>query len=134
MDRHTERFRDSYWTAFDGDAHARHADFLRGAGTGDGILAVDAVPDPFRAITSFTVYTADQPGLFAKIAGAMAVSGWQLWFARQAYYSDADTINQPAETAVVRDILWQPPQRLDELINTLEDDYEPRPSTDCQLL
>ena len=66
--------------------------------------------------------------------GAMTVSGWQLWFARQAYYSDADTINQPAETAIVRDILWQPPQRLDELINTLEDDYEPRPSTDGQLL
>ena len=66
--------------------------------------------------------------------GAMAASGWQLWYARQAYYSDADTINQPADTAVVRDILWQPPQRLDELINTLEDDYEPRPSADGRLL
>ena len=53
--------------------------------------------------------------------GAMAVSSWQLWFARQAYYSDADTIKQPADTAVVRDILWQPPQRLAELINTLGD-------------
>ncbi len=68
------------------------------------------------------------------LTGAMAVSGWQLWFARQAYYSDADTINQPAGTAVVRDILWQPPQRLAGLINTLEDDYEPRPSADGQLL
>ena len=66
--------------------------------------------------------------------GAVAVSGWQLWFARQAFYSDADTINQPADMAVVRDILWQPPQRLAELINTLEDDYEPRPSADGQLL
>ena len=66
--------------------------------------------------------------------GAMAVSSWQLWFARQAYYSDADTIKQPADTAVLRDILWQPPQRLAELINTLEDDYEPRPSADGRLL
>ncbi|MCZ6654627.1 MAG: hypothetical protein O7D91_16565, partial [Planctomycetota bacterium] len=66
--------------------------------------------------------------------GAVAVSGWQLWFVRQAFYSDADTINRPADMAVVRDILWQPPQRLAELINTLEDDYEPRPSADGQLL
>ncbi len=46
------------------------------------------------------------------------------------YYTDADMIRTPAETAPTRDILWQPPKKLAELINTTADDYEPRLSAD----
>jgi len=46
------------------------------------------------------------------------------------YYTDADTIKAPATTAQTRDILWQPPKPLAEVINTTVDDYEPRISAD----
>ncbi|MFQ5494430.1 MAG: hypothetical protein ACE5EX_03530, partial [Phycisphaerae bacterium] len=46
------------------------------------------------------------------------------------YYTDADTIRQPLDQATARDILWQPPRELSELINTTADDYEPTLSGD----
>ena len=64
----------------------------------------------------------------------LLVGGWQLWFARQAYFTDADTIKQPADVALVRDVLWRPPEKLSQLLNTGKDDYEPRPSADGQTL
>ena len=92
--RHTERFRDSYWTAFDENSHAHHADFLRGLGAGEDVLAVDAVPDTFRAVTEFTVYAPDQPGLFAKIAGAMAVAGVNIVDAKVGTTTDGMALDQ----------------------------------------
>ena len=49
---------------------------------------------------------------------------------RRVYLTDADTIKQPVETAIARDILWQPPAKLPTAINTGADDYEPRLSWD----
>ncbi|MCB2107803.1 MAG: [protein-PII] uridylyltransferase, partial [Rhodobacteraceae bacterium] len=64
-----------YWLAHDTDAHERHARFIRRAErTGDKI-AIDFSVDDSRDITSMLIYTHDHPGLFAKIAGALALSG-----------------------------------------------------------
>lgn len=46
------------------------------------------------------------------------------------YFSDADSIREPAVSARPRDILWQPAKSLSDLINTTTDDYEPRLSAD----
>ena len=48
----------------------------------------------------------------------------------QSFYTDADTIKQPITTARIRDILWQPPTRLEDIINSAGEDYEPRVSGD----
>jgi hypothetical protein len=50
------------------------------------------------------------------------------------FYTDADTIREPADTALTRDILWQPVRPLEDLINTDLDDYEPRLSADGMTL
>ena len=55
---------------------------------------------------------------------------WYLWPRRNAFYTDGALIRRPAQTAVLREILWQPPVRLNELINSPSDDYEPRMSPD----
>ena len=94
LDAHTDRFRDSYWTAFDETSHAHHADFLRRLGAGEDMVAVDAIPDAFRAVTDFTVYAPDQPGLFAKIAGAMAVAGVNIVDARVSTTIDGMALDQ----------------------------------------
>lgn len=53
-----------------------------------------------------------------------------LWPSKHTIYTDAETINEPAETAQLRDILWQPPVRLPDLINSTAHEYEPRISAD----
>jgi hypothetical protein len=53
---------------------------------------------------------------------------------REHFLTDADTIKQPVAQARTRDILWQPPRPLSELINTAADDYEPRLSADGMTL
>ena len=94
LDRHIERFRDAYWASFDADTHAAHAEFLRGAGAGEDIVQVGAAPDRFRAVTEVTIYAADQPGLFAKIAGAMAVAGVNIVDARVVTTTDGMALDQ----------------------------------------
>ena len=59
--------------------------------------------------------------------------GWLVWYnlpIRSEFYTDADTIRAPRAAAPIRDILWQPPVKLDELLNTAGEDYEPRLSWD----
>jgi hypothetical protein len=48
----------------------------------------------------------------------------------QRFYSDADQIRRSLADAAPRDVLWQPPAALSELLNTSSEDYEPRLSWD----
>jgi hypothetical protein len=61
------------------------------------------------------------------------VLGMLIWHQRpitHEFYTDADTIRTPRAAAHVRDVLWQPPVKLSEIINTSTEDYEPRISWD----
>ena len=71
-----------YWLSFDPDSHARHARLLRDAEQRKAPLTIDTQPLPARAVTEVTVYVADHPGLFSKIAGALAVAGASIVDAR----------------------------------------------------
>ena len=64
-----------YWLSLDAETHARHARLMREADTSGAPLTVEKRIDPARAVTEITLYTADHPGLFSRIAGALAVSG-----------------------------------------------------------
>jgi [protein-PII] uridylyltransferase len=64
-----------YWLSLDAETHARHARLMREADAGGAPLTVEKRIDPARAVTELTLYTADHPGLFSRIAGALAVSG-----------------------------------------------------------
>ncbi len=55
---------------------------------------------------------------------------WHQWPERRAFYTDAESIRDPARTASLRDILWQAPKLLPLPINTAKEEYEPRLSTD----
>ena len=48
---------------------------MREAERGRAPLTVETRVDPARAVTEVTVYTADHPGLFSRIAGALALAG-----------------------------------------------------------
>jgi [protein-PII] uridylyltransferase len=71
-----------YWLSFDADIHARHARLMREAQVSGAPLVVENRVDAGRAVTEITLYTADHPGLFSRVAGALAVSGANIVDAR----------------------------------------------------
>jgi [protein-PII] uridylyltransferase len=63
-----------YWLAFDTDEHVRHFAMMRDADDKGLNLMVEADRHPSRDVTRITVYAPDHPGLFARLAGAIALS------------------------------------------------------------
>ncbi len=64
-----------YWLSLDAETHARQARLMRRADAAGAPLTVDQRVDESRAATEVTLYAADHPGLFSRVAGALAVSG-----------------------------------------------------------
>lgn len=75
IEAHLRRHYDSYWLAIDPESQQRHARMMRDADRSEQPLTVTTRSDRFRSITEVTLYTADHPGLFARAAGAIAISG-----------------------------------------------------------
>jgi [protein-PII] uridylyltransferase len=71
-----------YWLSFDAETHARHASLIREAEATKAPLTVRTRVLESRAVTEVTVYAADHPGLFSRIAGALAVAGASIVDAR----------------------------------------------------
>jgi [protein-PII] uridylyltransferase len=65
----------SYWLSVDRANQVYHADLVREAERDRAPLTVRHRVDARHAVTEVVVYTGDHPGLFAQMAGAMAVSG-----------------------------------------------------------
>ena len=65
----------SYWLSLDTVTHVRNARFIGKAEKSGAALSFDVHIDEIHDVTEVTIYTADHPGLFSQIAGAMAVSG-----------------------------------------------------------
>jgi [protein-PII] uridylyltransferase len=71
-----------YWLSFDPETHARHAGLIREAEATGAPLTVSTRVLEARAVTEITVYVTDHPGLFSRIAGALAVAGASIVDAR----------------------------------------------------
>ena len=80
--RHLASAPDSYWLSGDIDSQRRHARLVREAWQGRAPLMVETRVDSYREVTEVTVYTADTPGLFSRIAGAIAAAGGSIDGAR----------------------------------------------------
>ncbi|MBM3513360.1 MAG: [protein-PII] uridylyltransferase, partial [Alphaproteobacteria bacterium] len=65
----------AYWLNYDLATQERHARFVRRIEQANERIGVDFLVESKRAVTSMLIYTPDHPGLFAKIAGALALSG-----------------------------------------------------------
>lgn len=82
------RFYDPYWLTNGEEAILRHAALVRDADRRRAPLTLATRSDPFRAITELTVYAVDHPGLFARIAGAIAAAGGSIMDAQIATSQD----------------------------------------------
>jgi [protein-PII] uridylyltransferase len=74
-ERYIGRGYSDYWLAFDVEAHVRHFNLMREAESEDRPLRIETFHYPERDITEIIIYAPDHPGLFARIAGAIALSG-----------------------------------------------------------
>ncbi len=63
-----------YWQAFDAETQARHARLMREADREAAPLTVKTRVDTAHAVTEVIVYTEDHPGLFSRLAGALALA------------------------------------------------------------
>ncbi|MBM3488687.1 MAG: [protein-PII] uridylyltransferase, partial [Alphaproteobacteria bacterium] len=72
---HLARGYPSYWLSCDTDTHVYHAGLVREAERRTAPLTIDTRIDRYRDATEITIYTSDHPGLFSRIAGAMALNG-----------------------------------------------------------
>ena len=119
FEEHAMRFTASYWLAADPEVTARNARIMRKADRRKNPYALSARTADASAVTEIILYAADEPGLFARVAGAMAVSGVNIVDAKIMTTTDGmalDTfyIQNGGGRAVLGD------ERLDKLAATIE--------------
>ncbi|RME61998.1 MAG: ACT domain-containing protein, partial [Alphaproteobacteria bacterium] len=73
--RYAKRLRDAYWIAEPLDIAEANARLVAGTRKSKDLLAVASHVDAYQAITTISIYTPDHPGLFYRIAGAIALAG-----------------------------------------------------------
>ncbi|HYC03430.1 MAG TPA: [protein-PII] uridylyltransferase [Azospirillaceae bacterium] len=82
LEAHLSRGYPSYWLSFDPASLARHARMIARAEADGAPLTIDTRLDPGRSVVEVTIYTADHPGLFSRLAGALALAGADIVDAR----------------------------------------------------
>ena len=115
-----ERFDPRYWVGFPLEEQIRHAALIRNADRIGAKLTIDFRVDTFRARTEVVIYTADHPGLFLEIAGALAVSRASIVDAHIVTTTDGMALDvlgfQDAESAQAID----DPPRLERIRRNIE--------------
>ncbi|MCA3254466.1 MAG: [protein-PII] uridylyltransferase, partial [Alphaproteobacteria bacterium] len=118
MDAHLKRFFDAYWIAEPLEvleANARQIDSARGLP-----LSVATLVDAGAGTTLVSIYAADHPGLFYRVAGAISLAGANIMDARIHTTRDGMAL----DNLVVADPLGGPfdePDRLARLRTVVED-------------
>lgn len=70
-----KRHYENYWFSNDAETILRHARLMRVADKEKRGLTLETRVDGFRDVTEITLYAPDHPGLFARVAGAIASTG-----------------------------------------------------------
>ncbi len=75
VEAHVARLPPAYWLSTDLETQIRHARLAREASVRNAPLLLDTHVHGTRAVTEITVFAADHAGLFAAVAGAIAMAG-----------------------------------------------------------
>ncbi|CCG06696.1 [protein-PII] uridylyltransferase [Pararhodospirillum photometricum] len=113
-----ERHYPAYWLTFDGLTHIRHARVIERARAAGEAVAVEVIPDSHRSVSDVIIYTDDHPGLFSKIAGAMALAGVTIMDARITTMVDGMAL----DTFTIQTLDGRPiaePERIERLARTV---------------
>src|SRR6185369_909758 len=108
-----------YWLSFPVDTLVRQAELVRRAERDHQPLAIEHRVDGERSVTEVTIYTLDTHGLFARLAGAMAISGANIVDAKIFTLANGMAL----DTFWIQDLEGKPfdgPQRLARLAARVE--------------
>lgn len=124
--RYTARFVDAYWVAEASDVLAHNArQVARAEASGKG-LSIETIVDEDRGATLLTVYVADQPGLFYRLAGAISLAGANIIDARIHTTRDGMAL----DNLVIQDPLaggpFSDPEKLERLYTAIDDAFAHR--------
>ncbi len=117
---YARRFADSYWIAEPADVLASNAGLIAGADDAATPLSIACLPDTASGTTLVSIYAADHPGLFYRIAGAISLGGANILDARIHTTRDG----QAVDNFVIADPLGRPfsePAQLARLRRSIED-------------
>ena len=110
---------DSYFLSTEAACVERHARLMREADREEAPLTLSTRIDRFHAVTEVTLYTADHPGLFARVTGAISVCGASIVDAKIFTTNDGMALDvftlQDAEGGP-----FDRPERLAKLSTTIE--------------
>lgn len=82
IEAHIAKGYDDYWLAYDEVSHAHHAAMVARADKERRDITIEERIDKEREVTEIVIYTHDHPGVFARIAGAMSLTGASIVDAR----------------------------------------------------
>ena len=119
QEAHFARGYASYWLSFPPATLARQAELVRSAERAGQPLAIEHRVDVARSVTEVTIYTLDTHGLFARLAGAMAISGANIVDAKIFTLANGMAL----DTFWIQDLEGKPfdgPQRLARLAARVE--------------
>ncbi|WP_375397438.1 [protein-PII] uridylyltransferase [uncultured Sphingomonas sp.] len=112
------RLPEAYWVAEPEDVLTGNLKLM--AAAGDALLSIETRPAAERGATLVTIFAADHPGLFARIAGAIHVSGGNIIDARIHTTRDGMAL----DNFLVQDPVGRPfddPAHLNRLKRAIED-------------
>jgi [protein-PII] uridylyltransferase len=118
-DAHFARGYAPYWLSFPTETLVRQAELVRRAERDKQPLAIEHRVDIERSVTEVTIYTLDTHGLFARLAGAMAISGANIVDAKIFTLANGMAL----DTFWIQDLEGKPfdgPQRLARLAARVE--------------
>ncbi len=117
---YASRFADSYWLSEPSDVLAANLALVADADLEKRQFTIRSVPDPEQGTTLVTVYAADHPGLFYRIAGGISLGGANIVDARIHTTRDGMAL----DNLVIQDPLGGPfdePQRLRKMEAAIAD-------------
>ena len=132
IEAHIERGYPAYWLSLDTDTHLHHALAVREAERRALDLHIETRVDPSSDVTEVLIYTADHPGLFAQIAGAMALTGAAIVDAKIVTLSNGMAL----DTFSIQDSrggAFDNPERLKKMWKRIEDAIAGRLRPDREL-
>ena len=94
FDAYAGLFYPSYWTAFDPKTHQAHAHLIEAFQETDTPLSIQYEVDETSRTTIMTIMAQDHPGLFSRIAGAVALSQMTIVSARINTRKDGTILDQ----------------------------------------
>ncbi len=119
LERLIARGYSDYWLAFDAETQAFHFALMRAMESEGADMVVQARERPERGATELIVYAPDHPGLFGRLAGAMALTGASIVDAKAVTLANGMAL----DTFHVQDGHGDPfaePQRLERLQKRIE--------------